>query len=319
LNHIAKSLAPALLAALFATSCTPAYWNAGADIRDQDTISTRAVPPEAFQGEVTVMVGAGDIAYDGPGAEATAKLLDATPGTVFALGDNAYQSGKPEEFAKYYHPTWGRHLHRTRPVPGNHEYRTPGAAGYFDYFGPLAGDRTKGYYSFDLNADWHVVALNSATDGDAASKNLGPDSEQYRWLEQDLEAHKHQNVIAMWHHPRFSSGAHGDNPETDALWRLLYMKGADIALWGHDHHYERFFPMDGRAQRDDLNGIRAFVVGTGGKNHYPFFKFPKRTTAVRNASTFGVLKLTLYKQAYEWQFIPVEGEKFNDTGRSLVH
>ncbi|MEB3196694.1 MAG: metallophosphoesterase [Candidatus Sericytochromatia bacterium] len=270
------------------------------------------------EGPSTFFTGAGDIAYSGPGAEQTARLLDAIPGAIFTLGDNAYQSGSSEEFASYYHPTWGRHLNRTFPVIGNHEYRTPGAAGYFGYFGPRAGDARKGYYAFNLDAHWRVYALNSATESDAASKQLGPDSAQYRWLAEDLDAHRDRHVIAMWHHPRYSSGAHGDNPETDALWRLLVSKGADIALWGHDHHYERFHPMDAEGKRDDKQGLSAFVVGTGGKNHYIFFKLPKRTTAVRNASTFGVLKFTLRASDFDWEFVPVAGETFRDRGRSPV-
>ncbi|MEB3221945.1 MAG: metallophosphoesterase [Candidatus Sericytochromatia bacterium] len=269
--------------------------------------------------DAALLVGAGDIAYEGPGAEQTARLLDRLPGTIFLLGDNAYQSGSPEEFARYFHPTWGRHFNRIRPVVGNHEYRTPGAAGYFGYFGERAGDPRKGYYSYDVSPAWHVVVINSATTGDAASKELGPESAQYRWVAQDLEAHQGQNVIAMWHHPRFSSGAHGDNKETDALWRLLASKGVDLALWGHDHHYERFEPMDAEGKRDAARGVRSFVVGTGGKNHYMFFKLPKSTTAVRNASTFGVLQLALYPDGYEWEFVPVEGETFTDRGQSSVH
>jgi hypothetical protein len=268
--------------------------------------------------EPAVMVGAGDIAYEGPGAEQTARLLDRIPGTVFLLGDNAYQSGSPDEYARFFHPTWGRHLNRIRPVVGNHEYRTPGAAGYFGYFGERAGDPRKGYYAYDVSPKWHVVVINSATAGDAASKDLGPGSEQYRWVAQDLDANPGKHVIAMWHHPRFSTGAHGDNKETDALWRLLAAKGVDLALWGHDHHYERFEPMNADGKRDDARGVRSFVVGTGGKNHYPFFKLPKSTTAVRNASTFGVLRLTLHVDGYEWQFVPVEGETFTDRGQAAV-
>ena len=268
--------------------------------------------------EPTVLVGAGDIAYEGPGAEQTAQILDRTPGTIYLLGDNAYQSGSPEEFARFFHPTWGRHLGRIRPVVGNHEYRTPGAAGYFGYFGQRAGDPRKGYYAYDVSPRWHVIVINSATTGDEASKDLGPDSEQYRWVAADLDAHRDRHVIAMWHHPRFSSGAHGDNKETDALWKLLVAKGVDLALWGHDHHYERFEPMDADGRQDDVRGMRSFVVGTGGKNHYFFFKLPKRTTAVRNASTFGVLKLALYADGFEWHFLPVAGESFTDRGQAPV-
>lgn len=315
----AALLSPALLVALLGTSCAPALVEGNGVPQEVSTAEIRTVAKTALSGPSTVLVGAGDIAYEGPGAEQTAKLLDRIPGTVFTLGDNAYTSGAPDEFKKFYQPTWGRHLSRTRPVPGNHEYRTPNAAGYYGYFGAKAGDPAKGYYAFDLDAAWRVIVLNSGMLGEnAPALSLQPGSAQYRWLEAELAAHKKQNVIAMLHHPRFSSGAHGDYDETDAVWRLLHSQGVDLVLWGHDHHYERFWPTDANGKRDDAKGMQAFVVGTGGKSHKIFFKFPKHTTAVRHGGAFGVLKLTLYKQAYAWEFVPVAGEKFTDGGSTMV-
>jgi hypothetical protein len=317
-THAAKILIPALLVTVAGAACAPMLLNT--PMLASQPAAPGEVGAQGSRTEATVMAGAGDIAFDGPGAEATAKLLDTIPGIVFNLGDNAYNSGAPEEFARYYAPTWGRHLSRTHPTVGNHEYRTAGAAGYYGYFGTRAGDPAKGYYSYDVNADWHVVVINSATAGsDEPSKDLGTTSEQYKWIAADLEQHRSQNVIAMWHHPTFSSGLHGDNDETLPIWKLLCDKGVDIALWGHDHHYERFYPMDAKGNRDDRSGLQAFVVGTGGKNHYKFIKFAKKTTAVRDADTFGVLKLTLAKQGYEWAFIPEAGKSFTDSGLGTVH
>lgn len=263
-----------------------------------------------------VMVGAGDIAYDSPGAEQTAKLLDKIPGTVFALGDNAYQEGTPEQFAKYYHPTWGRHKARTRPAIGNHEYRTAGAAGYFGYFGELAGRAGEGWYAYDVDAHWRAVVVNSNDD----QVGVGPGSPQYVWAQGELAAAKAagKNVITYWHHPRWSSGAHGDNKPMQAMWELMVAEGADLALWGHDHHYERFKPANGQGDHDPKNGMTSFVVGTGGKNHYPLFKFPKKITATRNGSTFGVIKLSLRPTDFEWEFVPVAGEKYTDRGAAPV-
>src|ERR1700736_4970140 len=109
-----------------------------------------------------VLVGAGDIAScdDLAGAEATAKLIDKIPGTVFAAGDLAYPDGSAEDFAKCYGPTWGRFKDRTRPTPGNHEYHSDGASGFARYFGAAAGDPKKGYYGYDLS-EWHIIVLNS--------------------------------------------------------------------------------------------------------------------------------------------------------------
>ncbi|MCH7718695.1 MAG: metallophosphoesterase, partial [Chloroflexi bacterium] len=153
-----------------------------------------------------MLVGAGDIAScASSGDEATADLLDGIAGTVVTFGDNAYQSGTESEFADCYEPTWGRHKARTRPAPGNHDYITPGASGYFEYFGAAAGDPSKGYYSYDLGA-WHVIAINSN-----CSQVGGCDagSPQEQWLRADLAESPTSCTVAYWHHPRFSSSLHG--------------------------------------------------------------------------------------------------------------
>ena len=264
-------------------------------------------------GEVAVvLVGAGDIAScDGKGAEATAKLLDRIPGTVFTAGDNAYEHGTVEEYTNCYAPTWGRHKRRTHPVPGNHEYETRGAAGYFGYFGAVAGDTGKGYYSYALGA-WHVVALNSNIE-------MRPGSAQVRWLRADLAAHPARCTLAYWHHPRFSSGTtHGSSKDTGPLWRALYEAGADVVVAGHEHNYERFAPQDTLGVADRAHGLREFVVGTGGDSHYPLG--PRLANSeVANSATFGVLKLTLEPAGYRWEFIPVAGKTFTDSGSGACH
>jgi hypothetical protein len=252
-----------------------------------------------------VFVGAGDIAsclYDTD--EATAKLLDNIPGTVFTLGDNAYRYGTPADFKHCYAPTWGRHKSRTRPAPGNHDYNTAGAAGYFDYFGAAAGDRSMGYYSYDLGT-WHLIALNSEIDQSAGSA-------QEQWLRADLAAHPNFCTLAYWHKPHFSSGDHGYNPDSQALWQALYEAGADVILNGHDHDYERFAPQNPNGQADP-QGIREFVVGTGGNSLEPLTKI-QPNSEVRNDSTYGVLKLTLHATSYDWQFVPIAGQTFTDAG-----
>ena len=256
------------------------------------------------------VLAAGDIAgCDGNEDEKTARLIDSTPGTVLALGDNAYESGSASEYRRCYEPTWGRFRDRTKPAPGNHEYRTAGAAGYFGYFGPAAGDPTRGYYAFTLGA-WRVYSLNSNCDhvgGCAAG------SPQERWLRDDLAAHPSACILAYWHHPRFSSGIlHGSDPRTDGLWRALAAAGADVILSGHDHDYERFAPQDANG-RPSASGIREFVVGTGGSGLRPFGKVLP-TSVVRNASTHGILELTLRPGGYDWSFVPVDGRSFHDAG-----
>ncbi len=268
-----------------------------------------------FEESAWVLVGAGDIAScAGTGDEATAALLDAIPGTVFTTGDNAYDHGSSLEFERCYEPSWGRHRARTRPAPGNHDYHTPRAAGYFSYFGEVAGPPERGYYSYDLGT-WHIVVLNSNC---AAVGGCGPGSPQERWLRADLAAHPAACTLAYWHHPRFSSGPHGGTSTVQALWQALYEAGAEIVINGHDHLYERFAPQTPDGRPDEERGIRQFIVGTGGAGLYAVRRRAPNSEVV-NTSTFGVLKLTLYPDRYEWEFIPVPGGTFVDHGSAACH
>jgi hypothetical protein len=271
-------------------------------------------PPASDQN--AILVGAGDIAdcKDLSGAEATAKLLVQVPGTVMAVGDLAYPDGSKENFTCY-DKTWGRVKSRTRPAPGNHEFHAAGATPYFDYFGAAAGDPKTGYYSYDLGS-WHIVVLNSEC------KEIGgceAGSPEEKWLRADLAAHPSGCTLAYFHKPRFSSGlAHGDDPEVGAFWQALYEANADVVVTGHDHDYERFAPQTPDGTADPARGIREFVVGTGGKNHRPFVS-PKPNSELRDATAFGVLKLTLKPNAYDWQFIPEAGKNFTDSGSGACH
>jgi ABC-type transporter MlaC component len=272
--------------------------------------------PASSRGDGVVLVAAGDIASCvGEGDEATADLLDRLDGVVVTLGDHAYEAGTPIEFAACYDPSWGRHKARTRPSPGNHDYLTPGASGYFEYFGAAAGDPGRGYYGYDLGA-WRVIALNSNCD---EIGGCGAGSPQERWLREELAANPRRCTLAYWHHPRFSSGPHGSDPVYDAFWRALYERGAEIVLVGHDHTYERFAPQRPDGSRDPVRGVRQFVVGTGGGGHHGFTGPPIANSEIRNDDTFGVLKLTLYPASYDWEFIPVAGRSFADRGRSSCH
>ncbi|TFG52975.1 MAG: alkaline phosphatase [Gemmatimonadales bacterium] len=258
-----------------------------------------------------VLVGAGDIAVCGSDAdEATALVLDTIAGMVFTTGDNAYEDGTAQEFTDCYHPTWGRHRSRTRPSPGNHDYHTSGAAGYYGYFGMSAGDPAEGYYSYDLGA-WHIVAINSNID-------LSASSPQLQWLVADLAANPTVCAAAYWHHPRFSSGMHGDDAGMQALWQVLYDAGVDLVLNGHDHDYERFAPQTPTGALDTQRGIREFVVGTGGRSLRNFATVAANSE-IRNSDTHGVVKLSLYESRYEWEFVPVAGQAFRDSGSTDCH
>jgi hypothetical protein len=234
---------------------------------------------------------------------------------VIPLGDTAYPDGTPEQFEECYDPTWGRHLARTRPAVGGHEYHTPGASGYFGYFGTAAGDPAKGYYSFDLGS-WHVVVLNSEC---AQVGGCDRGSPQETWLRADLAANTARCTLAVHHSPRFSSGSiHGSNASMTAFWDALYEAGAEVVLSGDDHLYERFAPQTPSGAPDLASGVRQFVVGTGGFYLYGFGEIQPNSEA-RNDTSYGVLRLTLHADRYEWSFLAVAGQTFSDSGSTSCH
>ena len=271
---------------------------------DVDTAVVKVVAPN-------VLVGAGDIADCTRNQDSlTANLMDTIPGTVFADGDNAYPDGSSTVYKNCYNPTWGRFKSRTKPVPGNHDYLTAGAAGYFNYFGSLAGPSGKGYYSYDLG-NWHVVALNSNI-----AMNVG--SAQEVWLKADLAKSTKQCTVAYWHHPLFSSGNEGAHIETAPLWQDLYNAGAELVIVGHDHDYERFAPQSTNGVADTAFGIREIVAGTGGGGLFSAHP-PVPNSEVLNDNTIGVLKLTLHSTSYTWKFLPIPGKTFTDSGSTHCH
>jgi len=276
----------------------------------------RAQSASPAGGQTAVLVGAGDIAdcKDLSGAEATAKLLEQISGTVMAVGDLAYPDGSKENFVCY-DKTWGRIKSRTRPATGNHEFHATGATPYFDYFGATAGDPKSAYYSYELGT-WHIVVLNSECK-DVGGCEAG--SAQEKWLREDLRAHRAACTLAYWHKPLFSSGStHANDLSVKPLFQTLYEANADVIVNGHDHDYERFAPQTADGVADPKRGIREFVVGTGGKSHRPFGEI-KANSEVRDAATFGVLKLTLKAGSYEWQFIAEAGKSFSDSGSGVCH
>lgn len=253
-----------------------------------------------------VILAAGDIAECGPTHDdSTAALLDTLPGLILALGDQAYPDATPADYLNCYEPTWGRHKSRTRPVPGNHEYRKitghlPGPAGYFNYFGAAAGDSGKGWYSLDLGS-WHIIALNSE-----AFFNPG---QQVNWLKADLLATSKPCVLAYFHHPRFNSGAdHGNHPRVQAFWDELYAANADVILSAHEHLYEVFAPQTPLAAPDPVRGLRQFTVGTGGG-----VPLDTLATQLQPNSEFaleaqwGILAVALGQNNYRWRFIATDG------------
>jgi hypothetical protein len=279
----------------------------------------------------TVVSAAGDIACD-PGDPSwnggngvadpvngacrqkfTANLL-AGSDAVLALGDTQYEPSSTANYDASFNATWGAFKSIIHPTPGDHEYQVPGAADYFSYFGSAAGEPGNGYYSFDLGS-WHVVSLNSNCNAVSCAKG----SPQELWLIRDLWAHRFaQCTLAFTHFPHFTDGPHvaDETGSTQALWDDLYAFGAELMLNGNDHSYQRFAPKKPDGTNDPSRGIRAFIVGTGGKS----FTTPQGTTAeLRHPGSFGVLRLKLYAQGYTWQFVPEAGDSFTDSGTGDCH
>jgi len=285
-----------------------------------------------------VIATAGDIACDpsnsnfngGNGAANSCRqmytsnlLVGANLAAVLDLGDNQYYCGGYQAFLQSYGPSWGRVKSITYPAVGNHEYLTSGgtdctpanagAAGYFAYFGAAAGQPGQGYYSYDIGT-WHIIALNSNC-GNAGG--CGATSPQGIWLANDLKTHANFCTLAYWHIPLFSSGGRANN-NSKTFWQLLYDNNADLILSAHDHTYERFAPQTPSGSLDTSRGIREFIVGSGGANHTSFVTIAANSE-VRNASTFGVLEITLHPTSYDWQFVPEAGQTFTDSGTTACH
>lgn len=268
-----------------------------------------------------ILIGAGDVAEcPTRGDEATADLLDQVVGehpeaVVFTTGDNVYPGGAYDEFIECYEPSWGRHKERTRPAVGNHEFKQTKAGGYHRYWGERGGPFDEYFYSYDVGG-WHVVVLNSECHRVGCEFD-SDDGTQVEWLAADLEASAAECTIAIWHHPRWSSGRYGSTAEYQTFWEVLYEAGAEIVLNGHEHLYERFAPLRPDGTIDRERGIRQFTVGTGGANLRGFEEI-EATSRVRG-SEHGVLKLTLHAEGYEWEFLAVDGATFTDAGTGSCH
>jgi len=268
-----------------------------------------------------VIYAAGDIADcngaapdQSTGAMITSDMLLKTSGPIFTLGDNSNDQGTQENYHQCYNPTWGRLLERTFPVMGNHDMdlNNKGAA-YFAYFAGRTGKL--GHYSLDLGT-WHIVILNAECS--IGHQHCQKGSLQEQWLRADLAATRQKCILALWHQPLFTSGQEPEFAPAKSFWVDLYKYQADIILNGHNHLYERFDPLDPDGVAA-ANGIREFVVGTGGAFLDPPISPPAYGEIIRNATTFGYLKLTLFADSYQWQFVPQPGQYFTDSGTANCH
>ena len=303
---------------------------AGAGVASGDT------PPAPLAAGDPVVAAAGDIACAPPARRTssgchhrdTSDLLVAGDyDAVLPLGDVQYECGQASAYRSVYDPTWGRVKAVTRPAVGDNEYSgngcsTSGASGYFGYFGSAATPRQPscrtacaGYYSYDLGT-WHIVVLNT----ECSRPGVGgctSSSPQGRWLAADLAAHPNQCTLAYWHRPRWKDNG-GTNGNSSYFVQALYDAGAEVVLTGHEHLYERFAPQTPSGVADP-DGIRQFIVGTGGKSRHGLSGTPPRNSQARSASAFGVLTLTLHPTSYDWRFVSEAGRTFTDSGSHPCH
>ena len=280
-------------------------------------ITTLACAAPAARAADPVIAAAGDVAC-GPAETgvfpcrqgATSDLLvTMNPAAVLALGDLQYDQGSLSDFNSFYSASWGRLKAITHPVPGNHDGRTNGFSGYFDYFGGAAGPRPDGYYSFDVGT-WHIVALNANCD--YVSGGCDDGSPQERWLKADLQAHPAACTLAFAHQPIWASSTFAE-PRLEPLVQDLYDAKAEVLLTAHDHIYERYAPSNPAQHIDRANGIQQFIVGTGGRDLSGLAP-AEPNVEVRNNTAFGVLRMTLHPSSYDWQFVPASGSGFTDAG-----
>ena len=316
--HLLKSLRVALgmgRNTLLAVTCLLiagcGYGAAPPLVRGQAAPAARTA---ASLGPLTLKVAAaGDVACGSPvsssgcrGADTANQIEGLHPNLVLALGDLVYDSGSLAQFKSGYQPTWGRFKSITFPIPGNHEYGTASAGGYRTWWGPSVLTAGKTWHS-TRRGGWLVLGLDSNC---GAVGGCTANSEQGRWLANQLKSAP-KCTIAIWHHPRRSSGPHGDNAVVQPLWAMLAKAKAEVVLNGHDHDYERFATLDANANPAST-GMREFVVGTGGKTFYPVGA-PKPGSRVTVQGLAGVLSLELHSGGYMWKFLTTDG-KVRDSG-----
>lgn len=291
--------------------------------------SAKASAEEVALAGASVLIGAGDIAAcPSQGDEGTAAIVDSVlkadsaagvRDQVFSAGDNVYPSGRAQDFAKCFGPSWGspgrRIMKEIRPVPGNHEYDTEGAAPYYAYFGDKAGAPDKGYYTYKLG-EWRVYAINSeiVVNPRFTARDR---TAQEDWLRKDLADNPTKCALAYWHHPRFSSSYHGSEALMLPLFKILYDGNAELVISGHDHTYERFAPQTVAGVKDSLRGITQIVVGTGGAE-LRGFRIPAANSVARVEGYHGVLKLTLGAGGYQHAFLDINGRIW-DPGMGTCH
>jgi hypothetical protein len=288
---------PGLLAGLLVLAIT-------SDCSNSPSGPSPGPPPIQPGPTTTTLLAVADIGMCGSaGTEAVAELVARLEGSLILAGDIAYLHGSVEDFARCFHPFWGRFSDRWFAVPGNHEYESAGAQPFFEYFGDAAGETRQGFFAF-ATGDWLVLMLNSMV---STARN----SPQGEFVRQQLETRRPRCTLAVWHHPLYSSGPNQSNAQMRELWSVLEAAGAEVVVNGHDHLYERFGRQNAQGQLS-VDGIRQFTAGTGGATLYSVASISNNSEV--RLSKHGVLRLTLMPLSYRWEFLTVPGGTVEDSG-----
>lgn len=269
-------------------------------------VPTAPTPPAPVTNWVNIV---GDTGWCGaPAMPMLSRLMATLGGDIFFAGDLAYPNGSLTEFQRCFDPDFGKFRSRFWATPGNHDYQTAGADGFFTYFGDRAGPVRRGYYSV-RSSSWNVLMLNSQVP-------IGRNSPQFEWVRAELVANPARCTMAVIHYPFDSSGPNGPNPQLRDVWDLMYAQGVDVVVAGHDHLYERHAPQDANGRSDPARGIRLFIAGTGGAPEYGRARAAAHSEVL--ISSHGMLRLKLEPALYEWEFLDLNGAAV-DRGLTVCH
>jgi hypothetical protein len=271
-------------------------------------------------------------------------LISQHPGTqmlVASGGDNEQESSPTvSNYQNYFGTTFGTFVTQGifMQVRGNHDIQSVGSytdfdgtvhntgAAYWDYFGPNAhmvniNGKKLTDYSYDLGS-WHIIGLDQL--------NGSVNQNTLNFLTSDLATHPGTTCqMVYWHVPTYSSGsAHGDATGLKPINQVEYNAGVDIQLNGHDHDYQRFYPINPNGVRDDANGITTFVAGIGAEDN----RTGSQQSVAQAASavyldTFppgtshaiGVIMFTLHANSADYKLYDANNGAVLDSGTVVCH
>ncbi|MBN1419576.1 MAG: metallophosphoesterase [Planctomycetes bacterium] len=260
-------------------------------------------------------VAMGDCGLGTVAQEAVAeRILDLDPLIVLIAGDVMQSMGAAEEYERCFFEPYRDLLPETFVCPalGNHDYYTGWGQPYLDVFLLPANnpDGLERYYSFDAGP-CHFVSVDSNWPFD-------PGTAQHDWLDADLAATDRTWKVVFFHHPPYGTSAiHPPDPRVQAaLVPLFDAHRVDLVLCGHNHHYERMFPLRGGGvvgadQEPDYAGVDGTIyVVTGGGGAFLYPRDPALPTdkSAFFAERHHVVEVSIEGDALRLRAIAAEGD-----------